>query len=464
MSLLPRLSCVASSLILAFGLGCLEGLLPETVSASSPPAIDETLVEPPDEEIIDRSNVIELENSPKALVDEVWQLVNHQFVDAEFNQTDWLATRQSLLERDYKDEKAAYRAIQQLLKDLNDPYTRFLPPDAFAMLTSQTSGEVSGIGIQLVVDKRSSDLIVANVLRGTPAMEAGIRPGDRLVRIDGKPTALMTIEQAMEALDGEAGTELSLQFSRYREGSYTVTVARANIEVDSVTYAVKEQGGVRIGYIRLDEFSSHAAEQMEAAIKELSQENITGFVLDLRGNPGGLLFSSIEIARMWLDRGEIVFTIDRKGGDRHFSANHSELSQLPLVVLINDRSASASEILAGALQVHGRATLVGTETYGKGTVQSVHSLSDKSGLAVTVARYFPPNGEDIDQKGISPDIYLNLSMDKQLQLRNDPSLMGTEADPQYLRAVNVLEQYQTNFGLPPAKSLGIRPTEPILNQ
>jgi carboxyl-terminal processing protease len=270
----------------------------------------------------------------------------------------------------------------------------------------------------------------------------------------------MTLEKAMEAIQGEIGTELSLQLSRPKSGVFSVTLKRENIEIDSVTYDIKQEGELRVGYIRLDEFSSHSAEQMEAAIMELGDKRINGYVLDLRGNPGGLLVSSIDIARLWLNRGEIVSTIDRRGGDRHFSANGKNITDLPLVVLVNERSASASEILAGALKEQGRATVVGTTTYGKGTVQSVNTLSDGSGLAVTIARYYPPSGTDINHKGISPDIHLDISNDTKLQFRNDPTLMATGADAQYQRAIGVLRHYQPSLGLPPANSMGIGLLEP----
>lgn len=453
-----RFRSTLAAAFLVFGLGALGN--PALSAPSAPvPSSPQTVKNPSPTAESKKSTVIPLADSPKAVVDEVWQLVNQEFVDKSFDRSAWLAKRRDLLDRDYRTPTEAYRTIAKMLTDLKDPYTRFLSPEEFAILTSQTSGEVSGVGIRLILDKRSSDLVVADVLRGTPAMEAGIRPGDRLVRIDGKPAALMSLEQASEAVQGEVGTELNLQLSRPQKGVFSVVLKRANIELDSVAYSLKEEGGVRVGYIRLDEFSSHAAEQMEAAIKELNQAQITGFVLDLRGNPGGLLLSSIDIARMWLDRGEIVSTIDREGGDRHFSANGSDITKLPLVILVNERSASASEILTGALKEHGRATVVGTDTYGKGTVQSVHTLSDGSGLAVTIARYYPPNGEDINHKGISPNIYLDLSTDKKLQFRNDPSLMATDADPQYQRAVGVLRHHQPTLGLPPAKSMGIRPLD-----
>ncbi|MBD2654122.1 carboxyl-terminal processing protease CtpB [Synechocystis salina] len=455
---LLRLRPLAAALVFAFGLGAnLKPALsaPNVINPDSPP-----LATPKENDTGVSDNVTLLENSPKAVVDEVWQLVNQQFVDKDFNHSNWLSKRQELLGRNYQDNAEAYRQIGRILKDLNDPYTRFLSPEEFAILSSQTAGEASGVGIRVLMDKRSSDLVVVDVMRGTPALKAGIRPGDRIVRINGQPAALMSLEQATEAIQGEIGSELSLQLSRPKSGVFSVTLKRENIEIDSVTYNVKEEGELRVGYIRLDEFSSHSAEQMEKAITELNNSRISGYILDLRGNPGGLLLSSIDIARLWLNRGEIVSTIDRRGGDRHFSANGRSLTDLPLVVLVNERSASASEILAGALKEQGRATVVGTATYGKGTVQSVNTLSDGSGLAVTIARYYPPSGTDINHKGISPDIHLDISNDTKLQFRNDPDLIATDVDPQYQRAISVLRQHRHSLGLPPTKDLGIGLLEP----
>jgi carboxyl-terminal processing protease len=383
-----------------------------------------------------RSDV--LENSPKVVVDEVWQIVNSTFVDREFNHHDWQKKRQELLSRDYANHKQAYAAVRNALQELGDPYTRFLEPDEFKMLTSQTSGEFTGVGLRLAIDKRTSDLMVIEPIKGSPAMKAGIKAGDRILRINGKPTALMSLEEASKELEGEVGTQVNLQVAQKEKGIVDLTLTRVEMEVPSVSYTLRQEGQSKIGYIKIDEFSSHAAEQMQQAIEELSKKQVSGYVLDLRGNPGGLLFASVDIARMWMERGDIVHTVDRQGGDRKFSANGTSLTDRPLVVLVNDRSASASEILAGALKENKRATVVGTTTYGKGTVQSVHELSDGSGLAVTIARYYPPSMTDINHKGIKPDIHLDLTMEQQLRLKNDPSLMGTEADPQYQRAVTVL--------------------------
>ncbi len=303
---------------------------------------------------------------------------------------------------------------------------------------------MSGIGIRLGIDDSTSELTVVAPLENSPAAKAGIKAGDKILRINDKPTSLMSIEQASTEIKGEVGTEVELKISRADKDVFDITLVRAQIELPSVAYTLKREGKFNVGYIKLDEFSSHAAEQMQKAIADLSDRNAQGFVLDLRGNPGGLLFSSVEIARMWMEKGAIVSTIDRKGGNQKFAANGKALTDLPLVILVNRYSASASEILAGALKENKRATIVGTRTYGKGTVQSVHSLSDGSGLAVTIARYYPPSGMDINRKGIAPDIQINISTQKQMELNVNPDLLGTSGDPQYSQAIKILRSNSLN--------------------
>lgn len=379
-----------------------------------------------------------LEDSPKTVVDEVWQIVNKRYAGRNFNQGDWQRTRQELLSKNYTSEAEAYQAIQQALKQLGDPYTRFLEPKEYEELTSRTSGELTGVGLQLEIEQQSQQLTVVEPLENSPAMQAGIRSGDKIIQIDEQPTAFMNLAQATEALKGPEGTEVRLKISRAGQGTLNVTLTRAQVEMPSVDYAVKQEDAMRVGYIKLDEFSSHSAEQMQRAIADLSDDQIAGFVLDLRGNPGGLLFASIDIARMWMPEGAIVRTVERETADQTRWANGTALTDLPLVILVDNRSASASEILAGALQESNRATVVGTRTYGKGTVQSVHSLSDGSGLAVTVARYYPPSGINISRRGIVPDVELDLSMEQQRRLKSDPSMVATKADPQYARAIALL--------------------------
>ncbi|MEC4984762.1 MAG: S41 family peptidase [Oscillatoria sp. PMC 1068.18] len=381
-----------------------------------------------------------LEDSPKTVVDEVWQIVNNEYVDRSFNSVNWQAKRQELLSKNYTSREQAYSTIREALREIGDPYTRFLDPEQFEALSSQTSGELSGVGIRMEIDKKTKILTVVEPIENSPATQADIRTGDQIIEIDGKKTAKMSIEEASALIRGETGTEVRLKMARNGRQIFETVLTRAQIELPAVRYTLKEEGNKRVGYIKLEEFSSHAAEQMEKAIAKLNHDKVDAFVLDLRGNPGGLLFASVDIARMWMETGTIVRTVDRKGGDRQFAANRTALTNLPLVVLVDEYSASASEILAGALKDNGRATIVGNRTYGKGTVQSVHALSDGSGLAVTISRYYPPSGVDINKRGITPDIQLGLTAEQQLRLTSDPSLVGTGHDPQYARAISFLSR------------------------
>lgn len=409
--------------------------------------------------IAGRSVFAALQDSPKTIVDEVWQLVNQEYVDNTFNKVDWQTTRQQLLSKNYTSKEEAYEAIQKALEPLGDPYTRFMDPEQFQALTNQTSGELSGIGIRMEIDGQNKILKVVEPIENSPAAKAGLKSGDGILSIDGKSTKGMTLEQASELIRGEVGTPVKLQISRQGKGSFDISLKRAQIELPSVHASLKQEGQLRIGYISLNEFSSHAAEQMQKAIKNLGAQKVDGYVLDLRGNPGGLLQASVEIARMWLDSGSIVRTVDRKGGKQEFSANRTALTSLPLAVLVDGNSASASEILTGALKDNKRATVVGSQTFGKAVVQSVHSLSDGSGLAVTISRYYPPNGEDINHKGIAPDIKLDLTSDQEKRLESEPKLRATNDDPQYKQAIAALESHimakRPNLGQP-TKPVSIR--------
>ena len=391
-----------------------------------------------------RQPLAALEVGPKTVIDEVWQIVNTNFVDRGFNQNDWQAKRLELLEQDYGSREEAYAAIREALKTLDDPYTRFLDPEQFEALNRQTSGELSGVGIRLAQEEDSEQLVVVEPIPDSPAAAAGVASGDAIIAIDERPTAELGLEKASELIRGRSGTSVTLRLLRAGRGEFEVVLTRAKIELPAVNYELRtEADGQRIGYIRLDEFSGHATEQMRVAIADLGERDADAFVLDLRGNPGGLLFASIEIARLWYDSGEIVRTQDRQGGDRSFAANQTAVTDLPLAVLVDGRSASASEILAGALQDNDRAVIVGTRTFGKGTVQSVQALSDGSGLAVTISQYFPPSGVEINKRGIAPDIEVTLDRETRRRWRDEPDLRGTAVgDPQYARALNALATRQ----------------------
>jgi carboxyl-terminal processing protease len=389
-----------------------------------------------------RSASATLESSPKTVLDEAWQIFNRDFVDGTFNQVDWQQVRQDLLSRDYTSPQQAYTALRQALSQLEDPYTRFLDPEQFLALTNQTAGELSGIGLQLKQDDRTQEIVVAEPIPNSPATRAGIQSGDRLLEIDGQSTTGMSVEQAASLIRGDVGTSIALKIARPEEDSFEVTLVRSRIELPAVHHSVKQEGNTRVGYIQLKEFSAHAAEQMYRAIQDLNTQDVEAFVLDLRGNPGGLLNVSVEIARMWMDQGAIVRTVDRRGRTEELTATGMSLSEQPLAVLVDGDSASASEILAGALQDHRRATIIGTQTFGKALVQAVNSLSDGSGLAVTIAHYYTPNGTDINKTGITPDVVVDLSGKQRLSF--NPNLRGTLSDPYYSRAIGIL-QTQTRF-------------------
>lgn len=381
-----------------------------------------------------------LQDSPKAVLDEAWQIVNREYVDDTFNRVDWQQVRQRLLDKDYSSRDQAYTALRKELEKLNDPYTRFMNPKQYESLTNQTSGELSGIGIRLEVAEQTKALTVVEPIENSPALKAGLKSGDRIVSINGKPTKGMTVENASNLIRGDVGTKVSLEIRRDQGQPFVVSITRARIELATVRYSLKQEGKSKIGYIRLNEFSSHAADQMRRAIKDLQTQKADGFVLDLRGNPGGLLQSSIEISRMWMGEGAIVRTVDRRGKNEEVSANQTALTTLPLVVLVDGNSASSSEILTGALKDNGRATVVGSQTFGKALVQSVHNLADGSGLAVTIAHYYTPKGTDISHKGITPDVKIDLTEADKQTLSSNPKLLATLQDPQYSGAVSALER------------------------
>jgi carboxyl-terminal processing protease len=382
-----------------------------------------------------RTEGVTFKDSPKVVLDEAWQLVNQYYVDNSFNHNDWQAVRQDLLKSSYTSKEQAYTALRAALKKLQDPYTRFMDPEQFTSLTTQTSGELSGIGIRLEMNKVTKLLTILEPIPGSPSVKAGIKSGDEILAIDGKTTRAMDVETASSMIRGKVGTPVRLRINRAGTQSFDVAIKRELIELSTVTYTTKQENNQNIGYIRLSEFSAHAANQIRNAIQDLGKKQVSAYILDLRGNPGGLLNASIDIARMWLDKGLIVRTVDRGGQNESIQANQTSLTKLPLVVLVDGNSASSSEILTGALKDNRRATVVGNTTFGKAMVQSVHQLSDGSGLAVTIAHYYTPNGTDISHKGIVPDVQTPLTVEQVAQFTAKPDLLATKADPQYMQAV-----------------------------
>lgn len=390
------------------------------------------------------------QESPKEIVDEVWQIINRSYLDGTFNQSDWKAVRAQYLNRAYANKEDAYKAIREMLKTLNDPYTRFMDPKEFANMQIDTSGELTGVGIQLTKDEKTKKLVVVSPIEDTPAFKAGVLSKDTIIAIDGKSTEGMELEDAVNLIRGKAGTSVQITILRGTEKK-EFNLTRTKIEIHPVRARVETTPAGKIGYIRLNQFSAQAGTEMGQAIREQEAEGVKGYILDLRSNPGGLLYSSIEIARMWIPDGLIVSTVDRQGVTERQRANNSALTDKPLVVLVDGGSASASEILSGALQDHHRATLVGTKTFGKGLVQSVRGLGDGSGLAVTIAKYLTPSGRDINHDGIHPDVEYQLTDEARKSLQQERDRVGTLDDPQFKKGFEILEK-EIASGKKPATS------------
>ena len=323
-----------------------------------------------------------------------------------------------------------------MLASLNDPYTRFLDPKQFKEMRIDTSGELMGVGIQLSLDKETKELVVVSPIEGTPASRAGVLSKDVIVSIDGTSTKDMSTEDAVKLIRGPEGTEVVLGLRR-GDDTFDLALERSRIEIKAVSYVLNTtEDQQKIGYIRLKTFNARASREMREAIKTLEKQNAEGYVLDLRGNPGGLLEASIDIARQWLNEGIIVSTRTQDGISDVRRATGSALTDKPLVVLIDQGSASASEIIAGAFQDNGRAKLVGEKTYGKGLVQAMRGLTDGSGLTVTVAKYLTPNGTDIHKSGINPDKESKVNPDDMKDFKIED--LGTKKDSQYSDALAIL--------------------------
>ncbi len=364
------------------------------------------------------------------LVSEAWRIVNRTYLDDTFNQQNWAAVRQKILKQPLKDKESAYVAIEQMFASLDDPFTRFLKPEQYRSLQVTTSGELTGVGLQIALTK-TGELEVVAPIAGSPAEKAGIRSHDRIVQINGISTAEITLDEAAARMRGAIGSRVSLILER--DGDSTeIQLVRDRIALNPVIAQLRSSAqGVPIGYIRLSQFNANAVAELAHAIARLETQGADAYILDLRNNPGGLLQAGIEIARLWLDAGTVVYTVNRQGIQGSFEAFGPALTPDPLVVLVNQGSASASEILAGALQDNGRAQLVGEKTFGKGLIQSLFTLSDGSGLAVTVAKYETPNHRDINKLGITPDRVVPLEPITREQV-------GTETDQQYQAAVELL--------------------------
>lgn len=376
---------------------------------------------------------------------EAWTIVGDSFVDPLFNNHNWEEELRTHMMAAYNstDGDAAYQEINRMLEDLGDVYTRRVPPEEYASFRVSSDGELQGVGMLIANEPVNGHLLVLAPIKGGPADRAGILPGDEVTSINGESMEGFTGEKAARLLRGKGGTEVRVKLVRRTEAIpgvasrpdpqpttqfKEVRLKRERVQLSPLFYttlpapAAAVAGGPAapggpmgqqgpIGYLRLTSFSNNAADEMRTAIKDLEARGASSYILDLRGNPGGLVRAGIDIARLWLDGQPVVFNIFGRTEDGELDSqpqlvdtDGSAMTRRPLAVLVNGGSASASEILSGALHDNNRAVIVGDgNTYGKGRIQSVFELEDGSALFVTVAKYKTPMGTEIDRVGIRPD-------------------------------------------------------------
>jgi carboxyl-terminal processing protease len=376
--------------------------------SSEPSAIngenDPPLKEPDDAE--ERPRVpVELDDADIDLLLEVWDIIDQEFDGRLPDQ-----------------EEVTYSAIAGSLELLEDDYTRFITPEVAARIREQLNGSFEGIGAFVDMDE-DGYLIIVRPIEDQPADRAGLMANDLVTHVNGKSVLGMSLEEITAEIKGPEGTEVTLTIRRdSSDEPFEVTVERAKIEIPIVSAEMLDDN---VAYVRLTGFSANAAQQLEDELENLLAQSPRGLILDLRDNPGGFLSQSVAVADLFLGDGVVLYERDGRELEEVFESEDGDLAEeIELVVLVNAGSASASEIVAGAIQDRDRGILVGEATFGKGSVQQPHTLSDGSELRVTIARWYTPDNQSIDADGIAPDIEVA-----------SPEEFGTEADTQLQRAI-----------------------------
>ena len=347
-------------------------------------------------------------NDAQQLVVESWRLVNQGYANpARFEDIHWKRLRQKALETKIESSEQAYDAIETMLAPLGDPYTRLLRPDDYAVMKASNQGSLSGVGLQLAHGNADGRIVVIASLEGSPAADAGVVSGTAVLAVNGEATDDLGLEATAARLRGDAGTQVVLTLEAPDGTRDELTLERRSVDLRPVRTRRLRRDDHTLGYLRITQFSEGVPEQVQEAIAELSDKGIEGLVLDLRNNSGGLVSAGLAVADAFLSNEPIVETRNRDGIADPIQASANTLYAGPMVTLVNGGTASASEILAGALQDNDRSQLLGSRTFGKGLIQTLTNLSDGSGLAVTVAGYLTPSGRDIQGQGIEPDRLLD---------------------------------------------------------
>ncbi len=346
----------------------------------------------------------------KQFVLDAWTLVNEGYYDPErLDEIQWKKIRQKTLQKQIETSDEAYSAIEDMLKPLEDPFTRILKPKDFELLkTSNFGSEINGVGLQLGEDEMTKEIKVISTLAGSPAEEAGIISGDQIDKVDGISCSDLGLANTASKLRGESGTKVLVQIKSMSGETKEIDLERRSVDLRPVRTKRLRDDSHTIGYLRITQFSESVPKKIEEALQELKDKEVEGIILDLRNNSGGLVSSGIAVADSFLSEQPIVETKDRNGIKDAIISQKNTFFDGPMVTLVNKGTASASEILAGSLQDNERSTLMGEQTYGKGLIQSLKSLGEDSGIAITVASYLTPQGNNIQGKGITPNKILDL--------------------------------------------------------
>ena len=337
---------------------------------------------------------------------------------------------------DYKEDDLYEGSFKGMFANLKDPYTQYFTKDEFKKLMETLDGRYKGIGV-LVQASKEGYIKVVQVFDDSPAKEAGLKAGDYIVKVEGKEFSAEQMEEAVALMKGDKDTTVNITIKRVSEAKpdgedIDLKVDRRDVKVDTIDESIREVEGKKIGYIHIKSFDDVTGEDFEKSYKKLKDAGIDGLVMDLRNNPGGSLDVCLEIADKFLDKGVIVTTED-KNGKVITEESDQEADKIPMTVLVNENSASASEILSGALKDRKRAKIIGKKTFGKGIVQKLFPLNDGSGAKITISEYHTPSGAKINKVGVEPDIEVE-SEDKDLEIKEE----NFEKDSQYQKALEEL--------------------------
>ena len=345
-----------------------------------------------------------------------------------------IVTRFSIME--YDRPQMIENMYRGLVAGIGDPYSQYFDVEALQAFTTRTEGTFVGVGIRVIMDPVDRMLTIVQVFRDAPAREVGLRPDDRIIGVDGVDVIGRAQDEIMAMIRGDEGTEVAIEIFRPDENKrFEVTITRALVVVPSVYHELIETPVGRTGYIRIEAFERQTLQQFNTAMQELTAQDMCGLIIDVRNNPGGLMEVVTRITNTLVPQGVITFTEDVNGNREYHRSNATYLG-LPLVVLINGRSASASEVLAGAVLDLGVGTLVGEQTFGKGSVQNLYPLPDNTAVKLTIAKYFTPNGSSIHGVGLPP--CFPVEMDESLSRRIGDDL-SIEEDVQLQIALRVLD-------------------------